>query len=102
MVNEKDVQESICISLRRSIYFVALACLLFLCSTPAPGRVLDVRESDNLQKAIDGAKCGDTLKLEAGATFRGVFRLPSKSCDDSHWIIIRTSAPDNNLPAEGA
>lgn len=73
-----------------------------LSSTPAPGRVLDIRGSDNLQKVIDGAKCGDILKLEAGATFRGVFRLPAKSCDDSHWIIIRTSAPDNNLPAEGA
>jgi hypothetical protein len=138
MGNKKDARESICISLLRSIYFVALACLLVPCSaigsgkagaeeiaqagsrydgpaelprvymessissTPAPGRVIDIRESDNLQKAIDGAKCGDTLKLEAGATFRGVFRLPAKSCDDSHWIIIRTSAPDNNLPAEGA
>ncbi len=72
-----------------------------LTSTPAPSRVLSVRGGDDLQKAIDVAKCGDTLKLEAGATFRGVFYLPAKSCDDSHWIVIRTSAPDENLPAEG-
>ncbi|MGH9529887.1 MAG: hypothetical protein ACRD2S_08230 [Terriglobales bacterium] len=70
-------------------------------STPAPGRVIEIREGDNLQKAIDEAKCGDTLKLEAGATFRGVFRVPAKSCDDSHWIIIRTNALDASLPAEG-
>ncbi|MGH9513716.1 MAG: hypothetical protein ACRD2U_16425 [Terriglobales bacterium] len=70
-------------------------------ATPAPGRVLEVHASDNLQTAIDGAKCGDTLKLEAAATFRGVFRLPAKPCDDSHWIIIRTSAPDASLPPEG-
>ncbi len=72
-----------------------------LSSTPAAGRVINIRASDDLQKAIDGAKCGDTLKLEAGATFHGLFRLPAKPCDDSHWIIIRTSAPDEMLPPEG-
>ena len=39
--------------------------------------------------------------LQAGATFDGVFRFPDKSCDDSHWIIVRTSAPDASLPREG-
>jgi hypothetical protein len=72
-----------------------------LSDTPAPGRVRLVRENDNLQNAINEAKCGDTLKLQAGATFSGVFRLPAKSCDDSHWIIIRTSASDDSLPREG-
>ncbi|HEV7217897.1 MAG TPA: hypothetical protein VGN39_03400 [Terriglobales bacterium] len=69
--------------------------------TPASGRVINIRESKDLQKAIDGAKCGDTLKLEAGKTFRGLFRLPAKPCDDSHWIIIRTGASDESLPPEG-
>jgi hypothetical protein len=72
-----------------------------LADTPAPGRTRIVKEGDNLQAAIDDAKCGDTLKLQAGATFRGVYRLPQKPCDDSHWIIIRTSAPDDQLPPEG-
>lgn len=72
-----------------------------LASTPAPGRVFQVGESDNLQAAIDDAKCGDTLKLQAGAAFHGVFRLPAKPCDDAHWIILRTSSPDNTLPPEG-
>jgi hypothetical protein len=72
-----------------------------LVDTPAPGQVHSVRQADNLQSAINNAQCGDTLKLEAGATFRGIFRLPNKPCDDAHWIILRTSAPDTNLPPEG-
>lgn len=72
-----------------------------LSDTPAPGRVLQVKDGDDLQHALDNVKCGDTLKLQAGAVFRGLFRFPAKSCDDAHWIIVRTSAPDENLPAEG-
>jgi len=33
------------------------------------------------------------ISLEAGGTFDGRFVLPAKSCDDIHWIIIRTSVP---------
>src|SRR5437016_9605658 len=72
-----------------------------LADTPAPGQVRLVREGENLQEAINSAKCGDTLNLQAASTFRGLFRFPQKSCDDSHWIILRTSAPDDSLPAEG-
>jgi len=72
-----------------------------LTDTPALGKVRLVKQDDNLQDAIDSAKCGDTLKLQAAATFRGLFRLPAKPCDDSHWIILRTSAPDDTLPPEG-
>ncbi|HLZ39512.1 MAG TPA: hypothetical protein VKQ11_01030 [Candidatus Sulfotelmatobacter sp.] len=71
-----------------------------LADTPAPGRVHHIKEGENLQKAIDDAKCGDTLELQAGATFAGIFRFPRKSCDDSHWIIVRTSAPNDALPPE--
>ena len=69
--------------------------------TPAPGHVRLLKEGANLQEAIDDARCGDTLKLQAGATFTGLFRLPEKSCDDGHWIILRTSAADDQLPPEG-
>src|SRR5438876_12205941 len=47
-----------------------------LADTPAPGHVHLVKGGDSLQEALDGAKCGDTLKLQAGATFMGVFHLP--------------------------
>jgi hypothetical protein len=72
-----------------------------LADTPATGHVRLVREGDNLQEAIDSAECGDTLKLQAGVVFQGSFRLPDKSCDDSHWIVLRTGTPDENLPPEG-
>jgi hypothetical protein len=72
-----------------------------LADTPAPGRVLEVKEGDNLQQALDHASCGDTIRLQAGAAFRGLIRVPAKNCDDSHWIIIRSSASNSALPPEG-
>lgn len=72
-----------------------------MADTPARGRTRQVQEGEDLQAAINDIHCGDTLKLQAGATFSGVFRFPNKSCDDAHWIIVRTSAPDDNLPREG-
>ena len=72
-----------------------------LADTPAPGKKLLVKSGDKLQAALDKASCGDTIELESGASFVGRFRLPKKACDDGHWIVIRTSAPDNALPPEG-
>jgi len=72
-----------------------------LADTPARGQVREVHEGDDLQKAIDGARCGEVISLQAGASFRGVFRLPNKPCDDAHWVVLRTSAPDSALPPEG-
>ncbi len=72
-----------------------------LSDTPANGKTRIVKEGDALQQVIDNANCGDTLELQAGATFTGTFRLPAKSCDDAHWIILRTNAPDTALPPEG-
>jgi hypothetical protein len=72
-----------------------------LADTPAPGKQIVIKSGDDLQSALDNASCGDTIKLEAAATFSGHFHLPNKSCDDAHWIIIRTAAPDGTLPPEG-
>ena len=69
--------------------------------TPAPGTIINVAAGGNLQAAIDSASCGDTIQLQAGATFTGSFTLPAKNCDGSHWIVIRTNAPDTALPSEG-
>ncbi len=69
-------------------------------STPAPGKTVKVRAGENPSEAISKASCGDTVQLQAGATF-DILRLPNKNCDDSHWIIVRTSAPDSKLPPEG-
>src|SRR5208337_4955639 len=72
-----------------------------LADTPAPGSTISVPTGGNLQAALNSANCGDTIALQAGATYTGLFTFPAKSCDDQHWIIIRTSAPDSALPAEG-
>jgi len=72
-----------------------------LADTPAPGKVHLVKGDGNLQAAIDEAACGDVIQVEAGATFTGRILLPKKPCDDAHWIVIRTSAPDDALPSEG-
>jgi hypothetical protein len=72
-----------------------------LADTPSPGKTRLVKAGDDLQQALNSVSCGDTLRLEVGATFTGTFRLRQESCDDSHWIIIRTSAPDSDLPPEG-
>ncbi len=72
-----------------------------LADTPAPGSTIQVNAGGNLQTALDSAQCGQTIALQAGATFSGNFTVPAKNCDDAHWIIIRTNAPDSALPPEG-
>src|SRR5712692_5659597 len=69
--------------------------------TPAPGAVITVNAGGDLQSALNNAHCGDVIELQAGATFSGKFLVPAKNCDINHWIIVRTSAPDSALPAEG-
>ncbi|HEV2705050.1 MAG TPA: hypothetical protein VGV59_03950 [Pyrinomonadaceae bacterium] len=64
----------------------------------APGETIEVRRGGDLQRALNRARPGDTITLEAGATFVGPFTLPKKTGDA--WITIRTSAPDSSLPAE--
>ncbi|MGA9415414.1 MAG: hypothetical protein WBV60_12055 [Terriglobales bacterium] len=68
--------------------------------SPAPGSLISVNAGGNLQSALNSASCGDTIQLQAGATFSGNFTLPAKNCTDSDWIIIRTSSPDSALPGE--
>jgi hypothetical protein len=72
-----------------------------MADTPAPGSVINVSAGGNLQTALNAAQCGDVIQLQAGATFSGKFTVPAKNCDINHWIWIRTSSPDNALPAEG-
>jgi len=60
------------------------------------GRVLSVAAGDNLQTALERARPGDVITLQAGATFVGPFTLPRKHGDG--WVTIRTSAPDPSLP----
>ena len=53
----------------------------------------------DLQKAVDNAKPGDTIVLEAGATYKGPLKLPNKP--GSQWITIQSSALESGLPRSG-
>ncbi len=72
-----------------------------LADTPAPGNMIAVPKGGDFQQALNSAKCGDTITLQAGAVFTGTFTVPAQTCDDAHWIIVRTSATDSSLPPEG-
>ena len=67
-----------------------------MADTPAPGGVIKVDAGDNLQAALNNAQCGNTIELQAGATFTGNFVFPARNCDSDNWIIVRTSAPDSS------
>ncbi|HEY8559746.1 MAG TPA: hypothetical protein VIL74_05035 [Pyrinomonadaceae bacterium] len=64
------------------------------------GNTITVKAGGDFQAALDRAKPGDTIFLEAGATFKGAFKLPKK--DGNEFITVRTSAADAALPPEGA
>lgn len=68
--------------------------------TPAQGKTWTVNAGDNIERVLSNVSCGDTVQLKAGDTFSG-FRIPAKPCDDSRWIIIRSSSHDSSLPAQG-
>ncbi len=56
------------------------------------GRSVRVRAGDDLQAALNAARRGDELVLDAGAVFRGSFVLPrlTGSASDG-WVIVRSS-----------
>jgi len=55
------------------------------------GRTIHVKADESLQTALDEARPGDVIELEAGALYRGPFRLPRK--EGAGWIHIRPSVP---------
>jgi len=65
---------------------------------PTLSRTITVGASGNLQAAIDAARGGDVIALEAGAQFEGPFRLRNRA--DDGWVVIRP-ALKLELPASG-
>jgi len=61
------------------------------------GHAILVNQNADLQSAIAQADCGDTLVLQAGATFTGSYTLPNKAC--TGWIFIESSRL-SQLPAD--
>jgi cellulose synthase/poly-beta-1,6-N-acetylglucosamine synthase-like glycosyltransferase len=62
------------------------------------GRTIEVGAGGDFQAALEAARPGDDIVLEAGAVFSGPFTLPRKS--GTAWIVVRSSAMDR-LPAPG-
>lgn len=73
--------------------------LVSLAAAPAAAATLNVAAGGNLQAALNAAKPGDTILLQAGATFTGGFLLPVKN--GTTYITIRSSSPDTSLPSAG-
>ena len=63
------------------------------------GTTIAVPAGGDFQAALNSAQPGDVITLQAGATYVGTFTLPVKS--GSGWILVRSSAPDSSLPAQG-
>lgn len=60
------------------------------------GNTILVKQGGDLQAALNRAKRGDMILLQAGATFKGNFFLPNKPGNE--FITIRSSALDSQLP----
>ena len=77
-----------------------LVCLASIVTArSANAATLTVNAGGDLQAALNAAQSGDTILLQAGATFTGHFILPVKS--GTADITIRSSAADSLLPGAG-
>jgi hypothetical protein len=85
--------------LSRSRIAVTLT-VLFVAATGLrlTGATIVVPPNGNLQAALDQARPGDVVVLQAGATYTGNFVLPDKNSNRA--ILIRTSSLDRRLPEE--
>src|SRR5215216_4284696 len=88
------VISQVCASARRSFSpRIINACTIFsiflIFASAISGATLVVPAGGNLQAAIDAAASGDTIILEAGATYRGPFILPKKAGDS--YITIQAA-----------
>lgn len=59
------------------------------------GKIINVRRGGNLQSALNQARPGDTIVLEAGAVFTGSFELPNK---EGVGVVTIQSSRAGELP----
>jgi hypothetical protein len=83
----------------RSLLFVSAAILSVVSSPDANAATITVAAGGDLQAALNKALPGDTILLQAGATFTGNFVLPKKT--GSTFITVRSSTADSSLPGAG-
>jgi hypothetical protein len=68
--------------------------------TPPSGRTIAVSAGGDFQAALKAAQRSDVITLEPGAVYTGYLGLPNKA--GTRWIVVRSGAPDDRLPAPGA
>ena len=73
----------------RIINACVIFSIFFITASAAAGATLAVPAGGDLQAAINAAAPGDTILLEAGATYRGPFILPKKAGDS--YITIQSA-----------
>src|SRR2546421_10501496 len=78
----------------------ACAFLFLLFSAPVFANTISVHQNDNLQNILNNvAKPGDTLILDAGATFNGTITLPNKG--GTSFITIQSSGVSSLPDGQG-
>ncbi len=85
-------------SLQRAVAIFALLSAMVTGSRIDADNLM-VNAGGDLQAAINSAKPGDTIYLQAGATFTGTYTLPAKG--GTAFITIRSAALDSALPPAG-
>src|SRR5690242_20117561 len=73
----------------RTKYVFASLLFLLISTSTSLAATLVVPNGGDLQAAINSAVPGDTIVLDAGATYRGPFTLPKKTGDS--YITIQSS-----------
>jgi hypothetical protein len=63
------------------------------------GRTIHVPRGGDFQAALNAARLGDVITLQAGATYSGPFVLPKK--EGAGWLVVRSSAPESSFEAGG-
>jgi VCBS repeat protein len=86
--------------LRRRLTVPLFCCAAFAVASGVQAATLTVGAGGNFQAALDAARPGDTILLQAGAVFTGSFKLPAKG--GTTYITVRSSAPDGSLPPAGS
>ena len=85
--------------MRRVLRIGVSFCAAIAVASWVQAATLTVNAGGNLQAALDAARPGDTIVLQAGAVFTGTYELPAKG--GTTYVTIRSSAPDAMLPPAG-
>src|SRR5260370_26339485 len=76
----------------RNYFILVFLMVLIGWSQAGSAGTIVVPDGGDLQAALNAAQCGDSVVLQAGATWDGEFRLPNRNCTASTPIRIGSSA----------